>query len=166
MVVAKKLVAVPAMLRRFKATKQVADMAEGALLDHSEWLELNEQREALRHKIASFFQDYDVLLMPVVPTIAIHHQQSPPVPPPQGLVKRYLTVNGERRSYFDIFFWISTATVLYLPATVAPLGQNSEGLPFGVQIIGAQYHDRTTIDFARRLEHLTGGFEPPPDFVD
>ncbi|MGD8409141.1 MAG: amidase family protein [Desulfobacterales bacterium] len=40
------------------------------------------------------------------------------------------------------------------------------GLPVGVQIIGARYEDRTTIDFAKGLSELVGGFKAPPGFID
>ena len=51
-----------------------------------------------------------------------------------------------------------------LPATVAPLGLAADGLPVGIQIVGPYLHDRSTIDFARRLTEATGGYEPPPRF--
>jgi amidase len=50
----------------------------------------------------------------------------------------------------------------YLPATAAPAGLARDGLPTGLQIIGAFGRDRTTIAVARWLESLTGGFVPPP----
>ena len=54
------------------------------------------------------------------------------------------------------------ATVLGLPATVAPIGHSEQGLPIGVQIIGPYLEDRTTIEFARLIEGEFGGFVPPP----
>ena len=49
-----------------------------------------------------------------------------------------------------------------LPATVAPIGRTPAGLPVGLQIVGPYLEDRTTIDFARRLGAVIGGYEPPP----
>ena len=54
------------------------------------------------------------------------------------------------------------ATVLGLPATVAPIGRSEKGLPIGVQIIGPYLEDRTTIAFAGLIEREFGGFVPPP----
>jgi amidase len=54
------------------------------------------------------------------------------------------------------------ATVLGLPATVAPVGHSEEDLPIGVQIIGPYLEDRTTIAFAGLIEREFGGFLPPP----
>jgi amidase len=38
------------------------------------------------------------------------------------------------------------------------------GLPVGIQIVGPDLEDRTTIDVARRLSSVCGGFEPPPGY--
>jgi len=54
--------------------------------------------------------------------------------------------------------WTTLAIVAGLPVTVAPIGLSASGLPVGVQIIGAPFEDRTTIDFARGLAKITGGF--------
>jgi amidase len=62
--------------------------------------------------------------------------------------------------------WTRMAIVSGLPATVAPVGFSDSGLPVGVQIIGAKLEDRTTIDFARGLSDLIGGFVAPPGYED
>ena len=49
------------------------------------------------------------------------------------------------------------ATFAGLPATAAPIAKSPEGLPIGVQIIGAFLHDRTTIALARQIEALRAG---------
>jgi Asp-tRNA(Asn)/Glu-tRNA(Gln) amidotransferase A subunit family amidase len=42
---------------------------------------------------------------------------------------------------------------------------SEEGLPVGVQIIGAEGEDATTIEFARLLATEIGGFVPPPAYA-
>ena len=69
-----------------------------------------------------------MLLCPVVTTCARPHDDPPPLS--------------------DIF-WASLATLAYLPATVFPAGRSSDGLPIGIQAIGAEFADLTTIDLAR-----------------
>jgi amidase len=39
-----------------------------------------------------------------------------------------------------------------------------EGLPVGLQIIGPEDEDPTTIEFARLLAAEIGGFVPPPAY--
>jgi amidase len=58
------------------------------------------------------------------------------------------------------------AIVSGLPATVAPVGLSESGLPVGIQIIGAEYEDHTTIAFAQGLSDLLGGFKAPPGFIE
>jgi amidase len=78
--------------------------------------------------------------------------------------QRTLLINGQPRPYMDMTRWISHATAAYLPATVAPLGLTSAGLPVGVQIVGPYLEDLTPIDFARRLGEVTEGFVAPPGY--
>ncbi len=133
-------------------------MARYATLRHREWLGANEAREHLRAKLAAFFADYDVLLMPVNQVPAIRHDAREP------LSARRITVDGAARPYTDLFAWICIATVTLSPATVAPIGRTRENLPVGLQIVGPYLEDRTSIAFAHALAEITGGFEPPPGF--
>lgn len=87
-----------------------------------------DERERIRGAWRRFFADWDVLLCPVVTTCARPHEDPPPLS--------------------DIF-WASLASLAYLPATVFPAGLSSEGLPIGVQAIGAESSDATTIELAR-----------------
>jgi Asp-tRNA(Asn)/Glu-tRNA(Gln) amidotransferase A subunit family amidase len=47
-------------------------------------------------------------------------------------------------------------------STTAPIGLTGAGLPVGLQIIGPEGEDSTTIEFARLLAAEIGGFVPPP----
>ena len=93
-----------------------------------------------------------------MPTTAIGHDHS-------NINHRTITVNGEARDYWDQIIWPGMASMAGLPATVAPVGQAADGLPVGIQIVGPYLGDRSTIDFARRLAEVVGGYEPPPAFA-
>jgi amidase len=71
-------------------------------------------------------------------------------------------VNGKPRPISGKLFWAGLASLCYLPATAAPIGLTAAGLPVGLQIIGAEGDDRTTIEFARLLAEEIGGFIPSP----
>ena len=131
-----------------------AESARAPLIRHRDWVAQNEIRHQLRAVFNRFFTDYDVLLCPVNPVPAIPHDHSP-------FAGRTIEVNGQDRSYNDLFGWIAMATTCYLPATVAPIGPTPEGLPVGAQIVGPYLEDRTTIEFARLLGDIVGGFSPP-----
>lgn len=51
--------------------------------------------------------------------------------------------------------------VLELPSTQVPLGLDAQGLPLGVQVIGAHLMDHVTIAGALELERRFGGWRPP-----
>jgi amidase len=125
---------------------------------HRAWLSSNERRLQLRRKWFEFFRDWDALLLPVCPLPAIEHDHSRP------MTHRTITVNGESRDYQSQMHWAGLVGVAYLPVTVVPVGRTSAGLPVGIQIVGPYLEDRTTLDIARRLVEIHGGFEPPPGF--
>lgn len=133
----------------------LVETARNATARHLEWLRWNEQRARINARWATFFEHFDVLLMPVNPVTAIPHDHAEPI------LVRPIVVNGESRSYVDLFGWIAPATLSWLPATVAPVGRADDGLPVGVQIVGPYLEDRTPIDFAARLRDVVGGFELP-----
>jgi Asp-tRNA(Asn)/Glu-tRNA(Gln) amidotransferase A subunit family amidase len=62
--------------------------------------------------------------------------------------------------------WIALSSATGLPSTVAPIGLASDGLPVGLQIISAPYHDFTSIAFATHLNGLIDSNPKfPPNFV-
>jgi len=133
-------------------------MARGGTQRFRDWTRANEARMRLRARFAAFFRDFDVLLMPVNPVPAIPHDHSEP------MFARSVQVNGVARNYLDMLAWISPATLCFNPASVAPIGRTRSGLPVGMQIVGPYLEDRSTIDFARWLGELHGGFTPPSGY--
>ncbi len=123
--------------------------------------ETRQQQERVARLGASFsrvFDDYDVILMPPALTTAIPHDKRP------SLMQRRIRVNGQQRAYSDLFVWIALASLLGLPATSAPIGRASHGLPINVQIVSDEYQDYRSIRFAELLEPLMGGFSKPPGY--
>lgn len=121
--------------------------------DMGAWLEM---RSKLRLAWAQFFESWDVLVCPIAPVTAFPHTGE------TAWDKRFVTVNGKPVSAGADLFWAGLATVSHLPATVAPTGLARDGLPVGIQVVGAFGRDRTTIAAAKWLEKLIGGFVPPP----
>ena len=133
-----------------------ARLARFATQRHRDWLVADERRQRHRAAWAALFRDYDVLLCPVTPVTAITHDHEGDV------FSRTIQVNGKTRLYADQVAWAGVIGMAFLPATVAPVGRTSAGLPVGVQIVGPYLEDRTPLDFARRLGDVIGGFEAPP----
>ena len=128
-------------------------------LKYGEWMELNGQRGFFRTQWQQFFREWDVLICPTTATTAFLQDQSP-------IGARTVLVNGEPRPYFEQVFWAGIATLSYLPSTVFPTGLSDQGLPIGLQAIGAEFDDRTTIEFAGLVAKEIGGFQPPPGYSD
>ena len=126
--------------------------------NHHDWMAAHEQREKLRATFAEFFAVYDALLLPVNSVAAIPHDRETPFP------LRTITVNDAKLPYTDLFGWIAPVTMCKLPATVVPAGRTRENLPIGLQIAGPYLEDRTTLDLAKRVSSVLGGFTPPPGF--
>lgn len=125
---------------------------------HREWLSQNERRLQLRKRWETFFQQWDAILLPVMPCPAIPHDHSEPQ------AGRLAWIGGEQRPYWDLITWMAPAGACYLPATVVPVGCLSNGLPVGIQIVGPYLHDRTTLDLAKHLLSLVGGCPRPAGF--
>jgi len=126
-----------------------------AAMRHREWLAHNERRLQLRERWRQFFEQFDVMLMPVQPRGAIPHDQSQPQ------WGRSVNIDGVMRPYLDLFGWTGPAGAGCLPATVVPAGLGDGGLPIGVQIVGPYLHDRTTLQAARLISELCGGCPRP-----
>lgn len=130
----------------------------GVAIRHRDWLRLDEKRTAMRWKWHEFFKDYDVLLAPVMCTAAFPHDHRPSY-------ERFSTINGKVYPAMMETFWAGYTGLAYLPASVAPIGLTSAGLPVGIQIVGPQYGDLSTIHFARLLEKEYQAFQPPPGYA-
>jgi amidase len=131
--------------------------ARASALNHREWLRSNNERERMRHVWRAFFSEWDILICPQSATTAFEHDHSP-------IQGRTLKVGNEERPYFQQLYWAGLVTGPYLPSTVFPTGTSIDGLPIGLQAVGAEYDDLRTIDFTRLVAQEIGGFQPPPDY--
>jgi len=136
-----------------------AQMQRGNSLSHRDWLRLNEKRHRMRLAWDAFFEDYDLVLCPVAVTAAFPHDHKDP------RHERLIVVNNKQVPVVDQIFWAGYSCVTYLPASAAPIGQTSDGLPIGVQIVGPQYGDYDCIQFAKLLDDEYRSFVPPPAYT-
>ena len=125
---------------------------------HRDWLRQSAERLKARAVWQSYFRSHDAFLMPASFVAAFPHDH-------QDMNSRRLTTTQGERPYGDLARWASFATLTGCPATVAPVGLTSTGLPVGIQIMGPFLEDATTIDIAGKMADLIGGFVAPPDFA-
>ena len=125
--------------------------------DHARWLRETQRRLAFRAVWQEYFEHHDVFLLPASFTAAFRHDHTEPID------ARTIEMPEGRRPYLqDTPYWIYSASLAGLPATVAPVGLTEEGLPVGIQIIAPMWEDQTSIEFAALLSESIGGFSPPP----
>jgi fatty acid amide hydrolase 2 len=95
----------------------------------------------LKRELDSMLKPFTVILYPTYPTSAPRHNRAllPPV------------------------YWMYTAVLnaLELPVTQVPIGQDGNGLPLGVQVVGPRGRDFVPIAVAQYLERACGGWHPP-----
>jgi amidase len=110
------------------------------------WMDLIVAQHSLRREWAALFDSFDVVLAPPFGVAAFPHDDQ------DDWSRRRLVINGHETLYGQQTGWPGVATFPGLPATVAPLGKTSTGLPVGVQIIGPFLEDLTPIAVAGLLE--------------
>jgi amidase len=126
--------------------------ALAATLSHRDWIGADQLRAGLRKQWQNLLNEFDVVICPTMPTVALPHNQSP------DREARRVEMNDVKMYYEDQDPWLTIASVSGLPSTVAPVGRSTSGLPIGVQIIGPYMGDRTSILFAGLIERTFGGF--------
>jgi amidase len=122
-----------------------------------DWTTHNELRHRLRWSWHAFFDRYDLLVTPIMPTSAFPHDH-------RRFGERTIRIDDREYPYFQQVFWAGLSGVAYLPSTVIPTGLDAAGLPIGVQLVGPEYGDLVTIGVARALEADGCRFVPPPDY--
>jgi len=119
-------------------------------LSAHDWIRLFGARDQYRVQWRAFFEEFDALLCPPFGCAAYPHEDG------QDWDARRLVIDGQPTPYGAQGAWSTIASMAGLPATVAPLSRDEDGLPLGVQIIGPYLEDRSTIALARLLGGLEG----------
>jgi amidase len=128
-----------------------AERLRGATLSDAEIKKVLLSRQRIQAQWKRFFQSFDVLLCPIMPTTAFPHDHS------ADQEARHIRVNGKAYPYLDQLFWPGIATFPGLPATACPLGVARDRLPVGMQVVGPWLEDRTAILFAGEMDRAFGG---------
>jgi amidase len=136
-------------------------IARAVRMGYAQMEALIEEQQRLRRKWASFFLYYDVMLCPVMPTVAFPHDHSGAGAGHIAQYSRTHLVDGRPVPYMNGLQWPGLATVAKLPATAMPTGRFVDGLPVGVQAIGPYLEDRTPLRFAQAVHKAFGGIRAP-----
>jgi amidase len=122
------------------------NIEKGLKLTADEIIRAERERAALYHRVAKWFDNFDLLLCPVVAV------------PPYPVEQAYPTRIGDQEltSYIDWMFLTFVITLTGCPALSLPCGFTKGGLPVGLQIIGPTHADAAVIAAASLLEQEFG----------
>ena len=99
------------------------------------YLKAQKTRHIIKDEYAKIFNDVDLILSPVAPTVAPKFQE----------------LATPMQMYLSDLYTISV-NLAGLPALSLPVMKNSEGLPVGLQLIANAYEEQTLFDGALSLE--------------
>ena len=108
-----------------------------------DWVRLIVKRDAVRVQCRELFEQFDALMCPPFGCAAFAHDAEP------DFDRRTLVIDARATPYGAQGAWSTLASLAGLPATVAPVAHDADGLPLGMQIIGPYLEDRSTIALAR-----------------
>ena len=122
----------------------VWNIEKGLNLSAADIIAAQRARDALFHRVARFFDDFDLL---ACPTVAVQ---------PFPVEHRYPTeIAGEKlTTYIDWMFLTFVITLTGCPAISLPCGMTKDGLPVGLQLVGRPHRDGDLIGMAQRLEEV------------
>ncbi len=113
-------------------------------VDAHKWMEALDRQLAFQRQWAALFKDFDVVLAPTFGVVAFPHDAKP-------FQERIHRIDDVDTPYGAQVAWPGIALLPGLPATAAPVGRHSSGMPMSVQVIGPYLEDRTSIAFAGLL---------------
>jgi amidase len=115
---------------------------DGPIMRGDELTDLVERIDALRSSLLRWFQDFDVIVCPVMPQPAVHHGES------------------QASWYADTYSEVHNLTGW--PSAVVRGGTSREGLPIGVQLVAPPWREDVALASAKVVESASGGWQPPP----
>lgn len=109
--------------------------------------------DTARARMTAFFESHDLLLMPVA-SVPAHLLGADEIP-----------VNGQDLSPWQILACSRVVSLFGLPSVVVPSGCSLEGLPIGIQVVGARFRDATALAVAEILERGLAGVLRPSSVI-
>jgi len=94
-------------------------------------------RRVLQNKTNEIFEHYDFILLPTAPTTAF----------------KLNAVTDPISMYLQDIYTVH-ANLTGNPAISLPMGNHSNGLPFGIQVIGDHFKEKEMLNFSRQLEKI------------
>ncbi len=103
------------------------------------YVKAQKTRHIIKDEYAKIFEDVDLILSPVAPTVA----------------PKFGELASPMEMYLSDIYTISV-NLAGLPALSLPIMKNAEGMPVGLQLIAAAYDEQTLFDGSLSLEAAVG----------
>ena len=113
---------------------------------------IQESRTQLNRVLWKFFNDFDLMLTPTMPTEAFEAKGPPPA-----------EIDGQPIPLLGAVAFTYPFNLSGHPAATVRAGLTGSGLPTGLQIIGPRHGDALVLQAAYQYERLTGCNERWPD---
>jgi aspartyl-tRNA(Asn)/glutamyl-tRNA(Gln) amidotransferase subunit A len=130
-----------------RSENEIGDMARFMLslpdTPPADYIDAAQAAERLKDGYAEYFQKYDVLLTPVIPTPSFKHGQAE------------LLINGQTVNIMGIMSATTPLSVTGLPGVSMRFGTSHDGMPIGVQIVGNWQAESTILHVASLLEQVS-----------
>ncbi len=94
-------------------------------------------RRVIQNKTKEIFDNYDMIVLPTTPTTAFELD----------------AVSDPIAMYLQDIYTVH-ANLSGNPAISLPMGEHSNGLPFGIQVIGDFFKEKEMLNFSRQLEKI------------
>ncbi len=94
-------------------------------------------RRVIQNKTKEIFNNYDMIVLPTTPTTAFELD----------------AVSDPIAMYLQDIYTVH-ANLSGNPAISLPMGKHSNGLPFGIQVIGDFFKEKEMLNFSRQLEKI------------
>jgi aspartyl-tRNA(Asn)/glutamyl-tRNA(Gln) amidotransferase subunit A len=112
----------------------------GRGISATDYLAAYSARADLYRAMLDFHSRYDLLMTPMMPVTALEVGQVAPARPPYG------------KDWLDWSPYSYPFNLTQQPAASVPCGLSADGLPIGLQIVGARGTDALVLQAARALE--------------
>jgi amidase len=115
------------------------------------------EQTRIYQEFQAVFDRYDVLITPAVNVLPFPHQIAYPE-----------TLDGRPARHYSEWYSITYGISLVgHPAVALPVGLDSQGTPFGIQVVGPRFGDHRLLEIALALEAMLAAYaatrRPLPD---
>ncbi len=134
-------------------TRWTRGLRGGFGMNAGRYFEALATRDRLVAALDAFLARFDAWLLPVAAIPAFPHMRSGKSLEVDGVSVPYTTAVGSYAAPFNL-----TGS----PAVVLPAGRSADGLPIGVQLVGARWADDRLLAVAERVSEILGPYRAPP----